>query len=207
MSDGFGVCENTGTCGSTDPCCADSCGRHAAGKGMDKGRRATSRHSRPRRKARFHRATNRRAGVPTWGFLLIVTAQVIALYVMGCCIGGIVGCNSAFVRGLVSVADCSATSSLGCTMQYSAACDLPGQGVGWDDYGMCLSNAAQSCATESIARCAISGMMRATGGPIIAGGTPCDQEEVDLCVMGSMCEGELGCAEAVARCYTEVCSR
>ena len=138
---------------------------------------------------------------------MILSAQVIALYVVGCCIGGIVGCNSQFLRQAISVGECAATASLGCTMQYSAACELPGEGVLWEDYGLCLANAAQSCATDSVARCAITGMMRATGGPVIAGGTPCDQEEVDLCVAGSLCEGERGCAEAVAMCYTEVCSR
>jgi len=138
---------------------------------------------------------------------MIVTAQVLALYVMGCCIGGMLGCNSQFIRGLVSVADCTAASSLGCTMQYSGACDLPDEGETWREFGMCLSPAAQGCATQSIARCAVFGMMRAVGGPVSGGGTPCDQEEVDWCVMGSLCEGERGCADAVATCYSEVCTR
>ena len=116
---------------------------------------------------------------------MIVVAQVLALYVFGCCLGGIVGCNAQFWKdAAITTADCTAISALGCAMQMTAGCAVTG-----------------------ISRCVIGALMKATGGPVVAGGTPCDQEAVDLCVMGSMCGSEMACVESVAACYNEVCTQ
>lgn len=143
--------------------------------------------------------------------MFILVAQVLALYVMGCCITGLVGCSTQFWKDMAySTADCTATSALGCAMQVTGGCQLPSVGAGepaWDDYGMCLSTKAQSCAVSGIARCTVSAVMKASAYPIVAGGAPCDQEEVDLCVLGSMCASEKDCVESVATCYDEVCTK
>ena len=143
--------------------------------------------------------------------MMIMAAQVIALYVLGCCVVSATGCNSQLWKGAaISTADCTAISALGCAMQMTAGCELPSaadDGPAWESYGMCLSQKTQDCAVTGISRCVIGALMKATGGPVVAGGAPCDQEAVDLCVMGSMCGSEMACAESVAACYNEVCTQ
>ena len=142
---------------------------------------------------------------------MIATAQAIALYVAGCCIVGLSGgCSAELWKSTaISVADCAATSALGCSMQMAGGCELPSVAtdIGWGDYSQCLSFKAQSCATSSIARCTISGLLRVAEHPIVAGGSPCDQDAVELCVASATCDSERSCVENVAACYEGVCRR
>lgn len=125
------------------------------------------------------------------------------------------GCTAsqlaALEDGLVSLKDCSVYSSLGCASQAMAGCQIPdgSGGSGWDQYGDCLAEKSLSCGSAALARCSYRAVAAAAGGPVVFGGTGCNDDEgrtaLLSCVSEVPIENEAEAVVAVASCTRKVC--
>jgi hypothetical protein len=140
-------------------------------------------------------------------------SAVIVLSVCALMIGP--GCTAsqlaALEDGLVSLRDCSVYSSLGCASQAMAGCQTPdgSGGTGWDQYGDCLAEKSLSCGSAALARCSYRAVAAAAGGPVVFGGTGCNDDEgrsaLLSCVSEVVIENEAEAVNAVANCTRRVC--
>jgi len=154
--------------------------------------------------------------------MMIATAQVLALYVMGCCIGGIIGCNAQVWE---NAGTCATNTALGCSSQAVAGCIAPameGGGNGWEKYAVCLWEQSKSCQTNGLARCAMAAVVEESGFPGVGSPTSssslvlmearsavpfrCDETTVKMCVTDvSRVENRQEALQVVAYCYAQHC--
>ena len=137
---------------------------------------------------------------------VVVVLSLCALFVgQGCTASQLASLED----GLVSLKDCSVYSSLGCASQAMAGCQIPSGGMGWDEYGDCLAEKSLSCGSAALARCSYRAVAAAAGGPVVFGGTGCNDEEgqsaLSSCVSSIDIESEAQAVEAVASCTRKVC--
>ena len=154
--------------------------------------------------------------------MMILAAQAIALYVVGCCIGGIVGCNAQVWE---DAGTCVGTTSMACASQAVGGCIAPateGPGSGWKKYAVCLWEQAKSCQKDGLARCALAAAVESSGFPGVgssglsglvmmearSGGVPfqCDDTTVKMCVTDSIeVETKTEALRLVSYCYRQHC--
>ena len=158
---------------------------------------------------------------------MIITAQAIALYVAGCCLGGMIGCVPAMWEdGIHSAADCAVTTSVACATQAIGGCIAPanqGPGNAWKKYAVCLWDQAKICERDGLARCALAAAVEASGFPGIGSpsgvnglvlmerrshGPPfkCDGSTVKSCVTDARIETKSEALRTVAYCYRHHCT-
>jgi hypothetical protein len=137
-----------------------------------------------------------------WGVVIVFSIAVV-FFSSGCAAFN----SGAFKDGVVDASDCALHTSLGCAAQSLAACGSPSvdDGGEWKSFGACLASASASCAKKGLARCAVTAMIGAVGGPIVSGGAPCSMDDVDDCVQAAEYDSKASAAEAVARCQRRVC--
>ena len=150
----------------------------------------------------FDRDLNMEVQAIFWG-CVVVFSLIASLFVSGCS----VFTSDAFKDGVVDASDCALHTSLGCAAQSLAACGAPSVGDGgeWKPFGACLAEASAACAKKGLARCAVTAMLGAVGGPIVAGGAPCNMDDVNDCVQSAEYDSKASAAEAVAWCQRRVC--
>ncbi len=113
-------------------------------------------------------------------------------------------------QGAMDATTCTFHTSVSCAIQSLAGCMAPAMDAPskkWKAYGKCLVDRSKDCSVKGMARCAMVGMMEAFGGPVIAGGAPCDLRQVDLCMSDAEMETKHDAVSAVAHCYRQVCSK
>lgn len=158
---------------------------------------------------------------------MILSAQAIALYVAGCCLGTIIGCTPAlWEKGLHDASMCAATTSVACATQAIGGCIAPatqGAGNAWKNYAVCLWDRAKVCERDGLARCALAAAVEATGFPGLgqpsgvsglalmesrSGGVPfqCEPESVKACVTDARIETKSEAIRTVAYCYRRHCT-
>ena len=122
------------------------------------------------------------------------------------------GCSPSHLQGLregaVGLGSCSLHTSLGCVSQAIGACAIPADNWGsedWSSYASCVADKSGRCSAAGLAKCTVSSAIRAAGGPVAMGGTPCDQSEVVRCVSDTTVETEAEALSAVAACQRMVC--
>tara|TARA_Y100000310_G_scaffold264690_1_gene275417 strand:+ start:361 stop:834 length:474 start_codon:yes stop_codon:yes gene_type:complete len=154
--------------------------------------------------------------------MIILAAQALALYVMGCCFGGMMGCTPAIWQDL---GDCSVATSVGCASQAVGGCIAPAvnkPGNGWKNYAICLWDQAKVCERDGLAKCALAAAVESTGFPGIGSsgvsslvmmearstGVPfkCEDEQVRACVTDAHIETKSEAINSVAHCYRTLCT-
>ena len=134
-----------------------------------------------------------------------------------CALPLLISCNpttrQAVKDSLWEAADCSSFAALSCAGQSVGVCSIDHKDeADYAGFSNCLVDSTPSCIASNVGRCLLSGIVRATGSLVFAGGgvgctTPADVEDVKICVQKKDTSTEKQAVAAVASCWKKQCSR
>lgn len=129
----------------------------------------------------------------------------------------LVSCNAsqrqALKQATWDAGNCSTFAALACAGQAVGGCSLEhSDSSDYAGFSDCLVDSTPSCIAKNVGRCLLSGIVKATGSLVFAGGgvgctTPADVEDVKICVENENAQTEAAAVEAVAQCWQQQCSR
>lgn len=139
--------------------------------------------------------------------------RIFVRWVLFVCCSFLISCTPSkreeLGKSIWKASECSLFSALGCAGQAVGICSIQ-EDDGFDDFGDCLIDNTPNCIGENLAKCAISGIMRATGSSVFGGGgvsctTPENRDRVRDCMRERDPHNEAQAVEAVGQCWVEIC--